>query len=53
VQFFWRDIKTPSDKEAPPERLELCRVSIGDAKKFLDKKSTRAWQWDDLHEVWQ
>jgi CRISPR-associated endonuclease/helicase Cas3 len=53
VQFFWRDITTPSNKEVPPERQELCRVSLGDAKKFLDKKSNRAWQWDDLHEVWQ
>ena len=41
VQFFWRDIKgdTPKENEVPPQRDELCRVSIGDAAKFLGKKA--------------
>ena len=56
VQFFWRTIPEKSDPdsdEKPPWREELCRVSVGDAQKFIDKQSTRAWQWDSLEGVWQ
>jgi CRISPR-associated endonuclease/helicase Cas3 len=57
VQFFWRTIpekSEPISDEKPPCREELCRVSIGDAKKFIDKtKTTRAWQWNSLDERWQ
>ena len=56
VQFFWRTIPEKSDPdsdEKPPWREELCRVSVGDAQKFIAKRSTRAWQWDSLEEVWQ
>jgi CRISPR-associated endonuclease/helicase Cas3 len=54
VQFFWRDIKgnTPGKNEPPPLRNELCRVSIGDAGKFLGKKP-RAWRWNPLQEQWK
>ncbi len=54
VQFFWRNIQegAPTDKESPPHRNELCRVSIGDAKKFFGKKP-RAWCWDPLSEEWK
>lgn len=55
VQFFWRDFSeqsVPLRQTKPAERQELCRVPIGDAKKFFDKSTTRAWQWDALNEVW-
>jgi len=53
VQFFWRALEgdTPGENEPPPQREELCRVSIGDANKFLRKKP-RAWRWNPLHEQW-
>ncbi|SPE63070.1 CRISPR-associated helicase Cas3 [Verrucomicrobia bacterium] len=53
VQFFWRNVEgeAPTDKEPPPQRDELCRVSIGDAVKFLGKKP-RAWRWNPLSECW-
>jgi CRISPR-associated endonuclease/helicase Cas3 len=57
VQFFWRDIaenETPGTSEPQPTREELCRVSIGDAAKFLDpKKKPRAWQWNPLEKEWK
>jgi len=54
VQFFWRDIagEKPDDNESAPQRKELCRVSIGDAAKFLGKKP-RAWRWNPLTEEWE
>ena len=54
VQFFWRDIadEKPDDNEPAPQRTELCRVSIGDAAKFLGKKP-RAWRWNPLNEEWE
>ena len=54
VQFFWRSVEEdePTDKEPPPHRDELCRVSIGDAVKFLGKKP-RVWRWNPLSEEWE
>ncbi len=56
VQFFWRVIEddAPTDQEPLPHRDELCRVSIGDAVKFFDKKNTtRAWRWNPLSGQWE
>ena len=58
VQFFWRKIpeKPESDSgDEPPFRDELCRVSIVEAQKFIDKqpKPKRVWQWNALDELWQ
>ncbi len=56
VQFFWRDIAgdaAPTRNDKPPQRIELCRVSIGDAMKFFDKKTTRAWRWNPLGKEWE
>ena len=52
VQFFWREFEgdAPTDKEPPPQRAELCRVSIGEAAKFLNKAD--AWTWNPLDEKW-
>lgn len=56
VQFYWRDIaegKTPDENEPRPSREELCRVSIGEAAKFLrEDKAVRAWQWNPLEREW-
>lgn len=56
VQFFWRSIaeKEPRElNEAAPERAELCRVTVTEARKFLEKKTTRAWEWNDLGKAWK
>ena len=55
VQFFWRSVEDdgPNEKEPSPHRDELCRVSIGDAAKFFDKKTTRAWRWNPLEAKWE
>ena len=54
VQFYWHDIADdgPSEDEPAPTRTELCRISIGDAAKFLSKKP-RAWRWNPLAENWE
>jgi len=56
VQFFWRDIsegKEPEDDEPQPQRNELCRVSVREARDFLKKKTTRAWRWNPLEKTWE
>jgi CRISPR-associated endonuclease/helicase Cas3 len=55
VQFYWRMIvgERPPDDEPKPKRSELCRVSIGEAKKFLKKDKVRAWGWNPLTEAWE
>jgi CRISPR-associated endonuclease/helicase Cas3 len=58
VQFFWRTIHEetePASDEKSPTRDELCRVSIGEAQKFIDKqpKPKRVWQWNPLEELWR
>jgi len=54
VQFFWRDIgDAPSRGCKSPQRIELCRVSIGDAVKFFDRKTTHAWRWNPLEKKWE
>lgn len=60
IQVFWRDlVEKPTRAVRAPSRSELCRVSVGDAKKFLqelekrrkkaserDAHQHRAWKWD-------
>ena len=56
LQFFWRAIakgEAPTDEEPQPLRDELCRVSIGDAAKFLKSDKARAWQWNPLEKEWK
>jgi CRISPR-associated endonuclease/helicase Cas3 len=55
VEFFWRTFpgESPPPEERPARREELCRVSLGDAAKFLKKNKNCAWQWNALDEAWQ
>jgi CRISPR-associated endonuclease/helicase Cas3 len=55
VQFFWRDIMgdAPLRDDKPPQRIELCRVSTGDAVKFFDRTTTHAWRWNPLEKKWE
>jgi CRISPR-associated endonuclease/helicase Cas3 len=55
VQFFWRDVNgdAPLGYDKPPQRIELCRVSIGEAVKFFGRKTTHAWRWDPLEKKWE
>lgn len=55
VQFFWRNITgdAPDEKEAQPQRIELCRVNIGEAAKFLKSHKVRAWRWNPLDREWE
>jgi CRISPR-associated endonuclease/helicase Cas3 len=55
VQFFWRSVglETPEEESHCFDRLELCRVSLGDAAKFLKRNTTRAWRWNPLGEKWE
>ena len=56
VQFFWREIAAdaaPDDDEPQPQRNELCRVSIRDARDFWKKKTTRTWRWNPLEKAWE
>ena len=56
AQFFWRDIAndaSPTRADKPPQRIELCRASIGDAAKFFEKRTTRAWRWNPLEKNWE
>lgn len=55
VQFFWRKVAgdAPTADELPPDRNEICRVSVGDARNFLKKAEKRIWSWDPLNEEWR
>ena len=57
VQFFWRlwddDDEQPPKDMAAPQRDEICRVSIINAKDFVGKNSLTAWAWDGLDDCWK
>ncbi|HEY4302012.1 MAG TPA: CRISPR-associated endonuclease Cas3'' [Candidatus Didemnitutus sp.] len=56
VQFYWRAVEgeVPGVEEREPQRHELCRVSIGEAAKFLGKRDKpRVWRWNPLDEKWE
>jgi CRISPR-associated endonuclease/helicase Cas3 len=55
VQFFWRDLGDdgPTNDEKPPDRDELCRVSIAGATKFLKDKKRKSWRWNSLEKKWE
>lgn len=53
LQLAWRDLNDKAPPSDSPElhRDELCSVSIGDAKKFLDK--VRKYQWSGANGAWE
>lgn len=57
VQFYWREWEDGDNGKAPPDHFprpisdELCSVSIGQARKFLEKQS--AWRWDFVDGRWE
>jgi CRISPR-associated endonuclease/helicase Cas3 len=61
VQVYWRDWDRAASFGRPPElsapeRQELCSVSIGRIKEFLDKLSKQklnAWRWNPLDAEWE
>lgn len=55
VECFWRNTMgdAPLRNEKPPQRIELCRVSIGDAVKFFERKTTHTWRWNPLEKKWE
>jgi CRISPR-associated endonuclease/helicase Cas3 len=55
VQLFWRNLAgdAPTRDDKPPQRLELCRVSIGDAAKFFAKNPKSIWRWNPLEKNWE
>lgn len=70
VFFYWRALhdEQPTTDSPAPDRQELCRVPVHQAREFLDrlqKKRTKArrdsngssgltaWQWDALRGEWE
>lgn len=56
VQFFWRDLAQGVDEQPQPQREELCRASIGQAKILIErirKLEIRAYRWDGLDGKWR
>ncbi len=66
VQFYWRHFESePDGTLPPPQRDELCRVSVHSARQFATKLDQRyrkdkarntplgAWRWNPLEKVWQ
>lgn len=66
VQVYWRDWDRAANFGRPPElsapeRQELCSVSIGRIKEFLDKlakqkdikQKLNAWRWNPLDAAWE
>jgi CRISPR-associated endonuclease/helicase Cas3 len=57
VRVFWRAFdEAPTDVSAP-ERAELCPVSLGQMKRYLEKKvkdrKRPYWEWDFLEGRWR
>jgi len=55
AQVFWRE--QPSADADPPQREELCRASLSQLKRYLDKRRKKhdrfAWEWDSLDGQWK
>ena len=55
VQLYWRELAGgPPDMRKSRGRAneELCRVSLGDARKFFKAATGQVFAWDPLREEW-
>ena len=55
LQVFWRNFEQDPNKpeaQPPPQRDELCPVSLGQAEN-INKGKSRAWYWNSLNRQWQ
>jgi CRISPR-associated endonuclease/helicase Cas3 len=55
VQVFWHEWDDEPSAEMPrPKRDELCRVPIGEFRKFVEDQKRRAlcYRWDYLNDEW-
>jgi CRISPR-associated endonuclease/helicase Cas3 len=55
VQVFWREFKDDPnlpESQGKPDRMELCPISIGQAKDFAKRKDVALWKWDSLDDKW-
>lgn len=55
VQVFWRNLADGTADQAHPSASEICRASLGQLKRLLDKhkKEPVAYRWDTLQGHWQ
>lgn len=53
AQVFWR--ANPSPDQPQPGRGEICRASLLQLKRYLDKRrgEKAAWRWDSLEGKWK
>jgi CRISPR-associated endonuclease/helicase Cas3 len=53
AQVFWRT--NPGPDQPPPVREEICRASLSQVKRYLDKRKGKkaAWRWDSLDSKWK
>jgi len=53
AQVFWR--ANPGLEQPPPVREEICRASLSQLKRYLDKRKGEkaAWRWDSLDSKWK
>lgn len=53
VQVFWRAVGDACADQGRPERDELCPVSMGQMRRYLEVRTDRHfWTWDGLDERW-
>ena len=57
VQVFWRDFENGPGEAPPPQREELCPVSMGQMAAYRKKRGggryRSFWRWDPLVERWE
>ncbi len=56
IQIFWRDLSKETDNQQQPQREELCRASLGQAKALLERireQELWAYRWDTLDGRWK
>lgn len=53
AQVFWRT--NPGPDEPAPARAEICRASLSQLKRYLEKRKNEkaAWRWDALDDKWK